>query len=185
MELLVYFLGPHRRSVRPGKHSTHGAVLKQLFGQQRKRAIRALPPNKQLSRSPNMRLSEIRRLGDRRRFGAKWMRTPIGFHGKPRCRRYERPIERAGEDGRRKDSRQGLGEARERVSVLLCLLGLPIRHAVTRLHSGDEGGGPSSRCSREPGGLWSRPSQRFQPMDGSCSFGPSITCFGHLSHGFK
>jgi RNA polymerase primary sigma factor len=54
MELLVYFLGPHRRSVRPGKHSTHGAVLKQLFGQQRMRAIRALPPNKQLSRSPNM-----------------------------------------------------------------------------------------------------------------------------------
>jgi hypothetical protein len=53
MELLVYFLGPHRRSVRPGKHTTHGVVLKQLFGQHRMRAIRALSPNKQ-SRSRSL-----------------------------------------------------------------------------------------------------------------------------------
>jgi hypothetical protein len=69
------------------------------------------------------------------------MCRPVRFDWSRGVRGYERSIKRACEDGRRKDSRQGLGEAREGLSVPFCLLGLPIRPAAapSHLHSGARG----------------------------------------------
>jgi hypothetical protein len=76
-----------------------------------------------------------------KRSARNWMRTPVRFDGKPWCGRYERPTKRSGEHGRRKDRRQNLREARERLSIPFGLLGLPIRHSALspRLHTGVEG----------------------------------------------